>query len=252
MTDIKSYPAYKQKLNDIAVFSSFPHLRGNLQKAKAAGLETLLDYQRLAMLLAALRHTSNLEGDVIEFGAFRGGSAGVMIQNLKPDKILHVCDSFEGMPDVSIEDNFHQKGDFSGTSFDKVRNGLTALGSNFEMHRGFFDQTIPQLESRKSFKISFAHIDVDLYDSIVDCLSFCYPRMAKGGIIVFDDYGAPTCLGAKKAVDEFFEDKVETVVSLSQPANGCIIGGGDAFKQLISYFNSLANLSILQNKIFIR
>lgn len=50
---------------------------------KIIGLEALLDYQRLGMLLAAVSHTSDIEGDVIEFGTFRGGSDGLMIQNLK-------------------------------------------------------------------------------------------------------------------------------------------------------------------------
>ena len=33
--------------------------------------------------------------------------------------------------------------------------------------------------------------------------------MIKGGIIICDDYNFDTCLGAKVAVDEFFESKPE-------------------------------------------
>lgn len=32
--------------------------------------------------------------------------------------------------------------------------------------------------------------------------------------MVFDDYGFPTCPGARKAVDEFFADKRETPIVL--------------------------------------
>lgn len=250
-TKQSQYARFKQRLKDLAVFTSFPNLRRDVHRSRALGLETLLDYKRLGMLRAAISYTSDIEGDVIEFGTFRGGSAGVIIQNLGEDKKLHVCDSFVGMPDVSSEDNFHQKGDFAGTNVHKVNRGLSSLSPRFEIHEGFFDQTIKQLEDRIPFKISFAHIDVDLYESVLACLAFCYPRMSDGGIIIFDDYGAKTCLGAKKAVDEFFAHKIETVVSLSQPAHGCIIGGGNAFEELLSQWGYPTKLRILQKHVFI-
>lgn len=31
-----------------------------------------------------------------------------------------------------------------------------------------------------------------------------YTRLNPGGVLIFDDYGFPTCPGAKRAVDEFF------------------------------------------------
>ena len=231
-----------KRLRDLAVWLNFPRLRGELHRSIDAGLRTLLDYQRLAMLAAALRATKDLSGDVIEFGTFQGGSSGVMLQQLDAAKILHVCDSFEGMPDVAPEDNFHQKGDFADTGADRVQNGLSRLGNNFEMHIGFFSKTIPEMAKNESLKFSFVHIDADLYESIVEALSFCYPRMLKGGIIIFDDYGAPTCLGAKRAIDEFFAGRVETIVQLSGDQHGCIVGGGDAFAKLISKFVVLKSI----------
>jgi len=43
----------------------------------------------------------------------------------------------------------------------------------------------------------------------MDCCDFFYKRLARGGIIIFDDYGYITCPGAKKAIDEFFSGKPE-------------------------------------------
>ena len=234
----------KQRIRDVAVWLNFPKLRGNLHRSIDAGLRTLLDYQRLAMLTAALRATKELHGDVIEFGTFQGGSAGVMLQEMPSSKTLHICDSFEGMPDVAPEDNFHQKGDFAATSKETVESGLLKLGTNFTVHAGFFDKTIEDLEHDRSLRFSFAHIDVDLYQSVKDCLEFCYPRMVDGGIIILDDYGAPTCLGAKQAADEFFDSKPEKIVTLSQPAHGCVVGGGDIFDRLMpsSRFSKLSGM----------
>lgn len=238
-----------QRLRDAAVFASIPSLPRKLHQAQNSGLHTLLDYQRLAMLVAAVRKTADLQGDVIEFGTFRGGSAGVLLQEMRPDKTLHVCDSFQGMPDVSVQDNFHKKGDFAETNDATVRAGLEDLGPNFEMHVGYFDRTIKELEKRE-MRFSFAHIDVDLYESVRDCLEFSYPRMVDGGIIILDDYDAPTCLGGRRAADEFFESKVETLVPLSYPSNAVVVGGGNAFEILTTCCGFPAGSFIFRTRVF--
>lgn len=55
------------------------------------------------------------------------------------------------------------------------------------------------------------HLDVDTYISYKNCLEFIYPLVINGGIILFDDYGSPTCEGATLACNEFFKDK-ETII----------------------------------------
>jgi hypothetical protein len=56
---------------------------------------------------------------------------------------------------------------------------------------------------------------VDLYEPTRDCLDFFYPRMVDGGLFLFDDYGFASCLGARKAIDEFFEKRPESVYELT-------------------------------------
>jgi O-methyltransferase len=38
--------------------------------------------------------------------------------------------------------------------------------------------------------------------------------MVSGGFIIFDDYGMPSCPGARAAVDQFFADKPEKPLAL--------------------------------------
>ena len=64
-------------------------------------------------------------------------------------------------------------------------------------------------------RFCFAHIDLDLYQGVRDSLDFLYPRLSHGGVIVLDDYGFASCPGARKAVDEFFQDKPERPLALS-------------------------------------
>jgi len=62
--------------------------------------------------------------------------------------------------------------------------------------------------------VCFAHIDLDLYQGVLDTLAFVYPRMPTGGVIVCDDYGFASCPGARRAIEEFFADKPEKPLAL--------------------------------------
>jgi hypothetical protein len=91
---------------DIFTVVGSPTLRTMVRRAQSAGLETLLDYQRLSLLSAAVRHCKKLKGEFIELGTYRGGSAAVIGQLLRGSgKRLHLCDSFCGLPTPSAADN---------------------------------------------------------------------------------------------------------------------------------------------------
>jgi O-methyltransferase len=121
------------------------------------------------------------------------------------------------MPDTDIVKDLHKKGDFADTSIETVieRVGHTDI---VEFNKGFIPLTF---KGKEQHSICFAHIDVDIYKSIIDCCEFIYPRLVKGAVMIFDDYGFPTCPGAKQAVDEFFRDKSE--VPLILPTGQAII-----------------------------
>ena len=53
--------------------------------------------------------------------------------------------------------------------------------------------------------VSFAHIDVDWYESVFASLKRIEPWLSNGGVIVIDDYF--DWAGCKKAVDDYFLDK---------------------------------------------
>jgi O-methyltransferase len=64
-------------------------------------------------------------------------------------------------------------------------------------------------------RYSFVHVDTDIYQSVLDCCTWFYPRLATGGALVFDDYGfLPYRLAARKAVDEFFAELPERPIVL--------------------------------------
>lgn len=195
-------------------------------KIKSLHMSTLLDELRLLALAEVAKYaTSNFEGELIELGVYKGGSAAAVAWYLSMSGIqrpFHLCDTFTGLPSPR-EWEYHRAKDFGDTTYKKVKHCLQTFLPEypFRYHQGLFTETLPFIVQAK---FCFAHVDADLYDSVRESCEFLYPRMAKGGIIVFDDYGAPTCPGAKRAIDEFFADKLEKPSHIVRSVYGVAIG----------------------------
>lgn len=170
---------------------------------------TLLAPRKFDLLRRHSISTSGIEGDIIEVGLFRGGSFAMLCET-NPFKHVYGFDTFEGLPQHSPEDNKHVKGEFSDTNKEAVEN-LVAHLDNHTIQKGRFPQNLSIDLSDKKF--SLAHIDVDLYQEHINVLNYLYDKVVKNGRIVFDDYNHANCLGAKKAVDLFFKDKPEEIIT---------------------------------------
>jgi hypothetical protein len=70
------------------------------------------------------------------------------------------------------------------------------------VRKGAFADVAPEL-SHSTY--GFVHLDVDLYQPTKAGLEYFGPRMAVGGVIVLDDYGARKCPGIHRAAEEFLE-----------------------------------------------
>lgn len=163
---------------------------------------TIVAPEHLQSLRELLPRVAALPGAVAEVGVYRGGTARLLCEGSNAHVFLF--DTFEGLPQEHAFDNHHKKGDFADTSVDHVRSVLQGLG-NYTVLKGTFPAMNADVVTDVRFK--FVHLDVDIYTSIRDCLAFFSPRMVEGGIIVLDDYTTPTCLGAKRATDEFLQTR---------------------------------------------
>ncbi len=168
---------------------------------------SVVDRDRMRSLAEKLEKVKDLAGGVCEVGVYRGGTARLLCLNTNEKVFL--IDTFEGLPQECEFDNHHRKGEFNNTSIEHIKNILSDL-SNYEIIK----QEFPKGDTSKldNLKFKFVHLDVDLYESVKNCLEYFYPKMVDGGYIIFDDYGWFLCLGAKKAVDEFFVELKEKPV----------------------------------------
>ncbi|MBX6322132.1 MAG: class I SAM-dependent methyltransferase [Rhodospirillaceae bacterium] len=184
---------------------------------------SVVDISRLYLLYQWLGTTLALEGACIEVGSYRGGTAKLISEVLlrhRPEVELHLFDTFEGMPDRLSLDEVGMRGSFANTSLQQVQR-LLANNSRVSLHPGIFPASIPPGFEAQRFR--FAHIDVDIEASVLDCLGFIYPRTVPGGVIVIDDYGHPNCPGATRAVERFFHNAPHLVVQMPLRSSAIVI-----------------------------
>lgn len=170
---------------------------------------TLLEREKFAVISRAINETWGLDGDMAEFGVYKGGiSLGMAIKD--PRRQLYLFDTFEGIPDRSAQDEPHGPGDFGDTSYTAVKTML----KNQRMHGGYpmgqvtlvqgiFPESAEHaFEFSETPSFSFVHVDADHYQSTYDAIEWFYPKMVKGGIMIFDDWEWQHCPGVKKALLE--------------------------------------------------
>ena len=172
-------------------------------------VETPVQIYHFYNIYLLARQAMRAKGVFVECGVFKGGTASFIANVLADRRPFHLFDTFEGLPALSKNDHVHFEGEFSRTDVDTV---IDSVGHRDTViaHKGLIPDTFAGFDN----SIAFAHVDVDLYQSVKDCCEFLYPRMSVGGIMLFDDYGHFTCPGAHKAVNEYFADKNDVPLPL--------------------------------------
>jgi O-methyltransferase len=192
--DIFPKATYSPWLQDETFLSTYNLISSN----------TLVDIYRLYELWKLLEEVKDIPGDVLEVGVWRGGTGCLLAtcaKNLSIDGTIYLCDTFSGVVKAGNDDATYRGGEHSDTSEDLVRKLLSKLSlDNFEILKGIFPDATSDAISNNTFRL--CHIDVDVKKSADDILSWVWPRLATGGVIVYDDYGFYECDGIRCHVDE--------------------------------------------------
>lgn len=174
------------------------------------GARTLLGYDRLWVLWQAARNVAPLRLPAAEVGTYRGGSAWFLASAFREfagEEIeFRVIDTFEGhlAETLTERDSMHHRpGLFADVDYDEVVAYLAPF-ERVHVYRGNALDVFGELDLER---FALAHVDVDLYMPTLRSLEFFGERLAAGGVLVVDDYGAPKCPGVKDAVDEFTESQ---------------------------------------------
>lgn len=174
---------------------------------------------KFATHLDLFRRVSNIAGDIVECGVFKGVSLSrwikfrALFENPMSKKII-AFDTFGEFPeagygpDVAKRRQFIQEAGSRSIGKEELAAVLQKLElyQNIDLVEGDILKTVPEYKSKNPhLKISLLHIDVDLYETTNACLKELYSLVTKGGIVILDDYGA--FAGANKAIDDFFNGK---------------------------------------------
>lgn len=185
---------------------------------------TMTSPERIAALVHAVDYVvkASIPGDIVECGVWRGGSmmaAALRLQSLGvTDRRLHLFDTFDGMTDPvdadvdlaggsarsQLDADTERSGDvWAVASQEEVAANLGTVGyDSVSLVEGRVEDTLPPSDLAE---IAILRLDTDWYESTRHELETLYPRLSSGGVLMIDDYGH--WQGARRAVDEFFEDR---------------------------------------------
>jgi O-methyltransferase len=172
---------------------------------------SLVTKERFDNIVSFKEKISNLDGDIVECGVWKGGMS-IFLSKLFNDKRIWVCDSFKGCQDPSngmfpYARESHKLGQYSGGSLEAVKN-------NFKQHKAldknrvfFLDGWVKDtlsIDTCPIKNISLLRIDVDSYSATLEVLTLLYDKVVPAGMIIFDD----SCLlESSQAIKDFFKQR---------------------------------------------
>ena len=173
--------------------------------------------------------TLEVPGDIAELGVFRGAGLFTWANMLESycigdrTKIVYGFDNWQGFREFTPQDGaaipeaHKQLGDFSPEPFwAELQSAIQIFDQDrfipgkarIQLVRGQIEEEVPAFLNRNpGIRFSLIHFDCDLYKPTRIALEHLWPRLSRGGLMLFDEYAIADWPGETAAVDEFFADK---------------------------------------------
>lgn len=178
---------------------------------------TMTSLERMYALYTAVNHALDhgIDGDFVECGVWRGGSAMLMARILVArgvtDRKVWLYDTFEGMTAPGAFDTSFTgeaavaRGGWCEADLTDVTANLRLTGipeSQLVLVKGKVEETLPG--RMPEGRIAVLRLDTDWYESTRHELDVLYPKLSANGVLIIDDYGH--WQGCRKAVDEYIRE----------------------------------------------
>ena len=142
----------------------------------------------------------------LEFGVATGRSINMIASFVSNNTKVYGFDTFDGLPE-DWSGHAAVSGTFKQARLPKVSNNVTLI-------KGLFENTLPNFKEQMIGGISFCHIDMNHPAPEAEALQVVLPKLNKGGIIIFDDYGWWGYSAQKAAIDPIVRSSGQEILEL--------------------------------------
>lgn len=153
-------------------------------------------------------------GELVETGVYKGGNLMLMAHALKEagaERIIWGYDTFEGMPEPSEHDIFHNgrhakdiwHEGWCEAGIDEVDKNMQSVGyPHYRLIKGRTERTTQEVAPDE---IAILRLDTDFYASTRAELVNLFPKLSEGGVLIVDDYAS--WAGSRKGCDEILPNR---------------------------------------------
>ncbi len=184
---------------------------------KSTGSWRRLDiHWRMHVLCWAAQRAKSLEGDFVECGVYKGGSALTVMDyiNFKNlNKKFYLLDTFCGLSEGYITEE-EKKAGIRPSSYEECYENVKETFKDFDnviIIRGTIPDTLSLV---KAEKVSYLSIDMNCAIPEIAAADFFWDKLVSGAVIVLDDYGWVKHITQKCAFDNFASRKDVQILSL--------------------------------------
>jgi len=164
---------------------------------------TMVGINRLSQTADCALDVTNVPGSFVDIGIWRGGTTAIMAavagMNDPPRRVFGI-DTFEGFPEGSEHAEWNE---WLAVPREQVQKMLYRY--SLSRHVTLWTPDEIALDG----EVALLRIDVDEYEPTLGYLNRFIPLMAKGGIVIMDDYGNPALEGVEQAVRDHYGDRFD-------------------------------------------
>ena len=163
---------------------------------------------RVLALYEAYKLCSGINGHIADVGMFRGASSFLfakLVKTFEPNSLVqvHGFDWFEGNQPDEWEKNIKPGGGKESHNRVELLSSLQDLDNTLKIHKlDLINETKAFFEANPHLRFKLIFMDAGLYAVVKSCLPYFWERLAKGGVIVFDQYNFDIAPGETIAVNE--------------------------------------------------
>lgn len=174
------------------------------------------------------KQSLDIPGDIADLGVFHGASLMTWANLLEcysvgsRTKIVYGFDNWKGFtapsPQDGVDPDYVNKSEGGFSPGTEAKEQLLSAINIFDSDRfvswkqrvrlieGDIQNTVPAFISENiGVRLSLVHFDCDLYEPTKVALEYIWPRVSRGGVVIFDEYAIHDWAGETKAVDEYFQ-----------------------------------------------